>query len=247
MKKWFAYIAIFLIFYLFFVIAILPVSFVMDKIDLPSNVKISGVSGTIWHADVKQISIDDIVIENANINVQLLSLITLNPTVAITFGDALSNAPEGSLLLSGLFGAVTAEDVAITVEADLIAQQLPMLVPIHAHDYVTLNMSSYKVGQPICEQAQGQLSWQKASVTAFDEKVKLGELKADIGCEQGALTVSIDPKNNLGLTFTAYLRDSQKVTGSGYLTPGQNFPQQIRQVLPFLGNQDSQGRYRLNF
>lgn len=247
MKKWFAYIAIFLFAYVFFVITVLPVNFVLDKFTLPSNVKVSGVSGTIWQADVKQVSVDDIVIENARIDVNPLSLITLNPEVSIEFGDAVSNAPEGSLTLSGLFGAITAEDVAITVAADLIAQQLPMLVPVQAHDYVTLTMRNFIVGQPICEQAQGQLSWKKASVTALDEKVKLGELKADIGCEQGALTVTIDPKNDLGLTFTAYLRDPHQVTGSGYLTPGQEFPQQMRQILPFLGNQDSQGRYRLNF
>ena len=98
-----------------------------------------------------------------------------------------------------------------------------------------------------CIAATGTASWAKAGVVAFEQDVKLGKLNANIGCEKGALTVLISPKNDLGLTFTANLTLNGKASGNGFLKPGAKFPKELNNVLPFLGNKDRQGRYRLFF
>ena len=55
----------------------------------------------------------------------------------------------------------------------------------------------------------------------------------------------MDPNNNLGLSYRAQVKQGGRVSGSGYLTPAEKFPEQLKAALNFLGKADSQGRYRL--
>ena len=48
MKSKFAYVAIFLVLYSVFVVALAPASWLIAQVNLPSNVKVSAVEGTIW-------------------------------------------------------------------------------------------------------------------------------------------------------------------------------------------------------
>ena len=88
----------------------------------------------------------------------------------------------------------------------------------------------------------------------MEQDIKLGKLKATISCEKGSLVVQLAPKNDLGISFSAYIGvkgSAQKrkfnTSGKGYLKPGTKFPVQLKSVLPFLGNPDKEGRYRLAF
>jgi general secretion pathway protein N len=119
-------------------------------------------------------------------------------------------------------------------------------IPLIAGGNVNIKVTEFTLGKPICQRAIGNITWHKAGVTAFDQRIALGSIAAGISCQQGALALAIDPNNNLGLTFTAYVR-SRGVSGSGFLKPGEKFPSTLQSVLPFLGKVDSQGRYRLSF
>jgi general secretion pathway protein N len=120
-------------------------------------------------------------------------------------------------------------------------------IPMEAHDFIDLSIREFVMGKPICQQLSGTLLWKKAAVTALSEKVKLGRLSADLSCETGALAIAVSPKNDLGLTFTAYVHSMQKASGDGFLKPGNKFPTAMEPLLSFLGKTDNQGRYRLNF
>jgi len=252
MKKWFVYGAMFVGVYLGFVIATIPANWVMSKVSLPKELVIEKVSGSIWNSVITKMSYQQgnqvpYPIVNINVSLNVSSLVSLNPSIDITFGDALIKGPEGSFTASGFTTLLTLEDVDILLSANDIAQRLSLPMPIEAHNDITINIPSFVVGKPICESLDGSISWKKASVSALDEKVMLGALKANLGCENGALALTIDPKNDLGLSFTTYVRQNAKASGNGFLTPADKFPEQLKGLLPFLGNKDNQGRYRLSF
>ena len=247
MKKWFAYGAIFLLSYIVFLLATLPANFILTKVDLPKNIKVTGISGTVWDMSAKKVTYDKVRLQKVNVELSFWSLLTLDPELAIRFGDAVLPGPEGQLRVSSLLGDIVARDVDINVAADTIAQQLPMIVPMNAQNYVQLTMSEFQLGKPICQIAKGKVNWPKASITALDETVKLGKLSAKLSCDKGALVADIEPKNDLGLTFSAYVNGLGKVSGNGYLKPGAKFPEKIKPLLSFIGKADKQGRYRLSF
>ena len=245
MKKWFAYGAIFLSVYLFFIVALLPASIVAKSFPLPKNIKLGAISGTIWQTKITALQYEQLLLEDVRISLSPLSLFMFNPKLEVNFGNSVSKAPEGSLFIENLTGSLTITDANIFVSANDIASQMPTPIPLTAYGSVNINVDEFVVGQPVCQQLSGQINWQNAAITALDERVKLGRYQASLGCEQGAVAVNIDPKNDLGLSFTAYVRKNGQASGNGYLTPGDKFPQQLRPVLEFLGNPDKQGRYRL--
>ncbi|MFT5758251.1 MAG: general secretion pathway protein N [Alteromonadaceae bacterium] len=252
MKKWFIYGAMFVGVYLSFVIATIPAHWVIGQIKLPKGLVIESINGSIWSSTITQLTYiapnqRPYTINNVNVSLNSLSVLLLNPSADVTFGYALAKGPEGSLTISGLTDSLTLKNVDILLAANDIAQQLTLPMPIEAHDYIKINVASFVVGKPICQSLEGLISWQKASVSALDEKVKLGALKASLSCEEGALALTIDPLNDMGLSFTAYVRQNSQVSGNGFLKPADKFPEQLTGLLPFLGDKDSKGRYRLAF
>lgn len=247
MKKWFAYGAMFFSIYLLFLIATMPAAWLVSFVNLPKNIQVSELSGTVWQSNAKQVRIDDVEINNVHSELSLLSLLMFDPQINLSFGGALVSGPEGKLTASQLLEQVTITDLEVSLAANQIAKKLNLAIPVQAHNFIDVKIDEFILGSPVCQQMQGTVKWQKASVTALSQKVKLGALSADLACEKGALALTVAPKNDLGLTFTAYLRSINKATGNGFIKPGANFPEKIKPVLSFIGKPDNQGRYRLRF
>jgi len=233
--------------YFVFLVALLPVRFILSFAELPEDIKLYGVSGTLWQAKVDKVSVQGQLIEKVEIETKALSLLTFDPKIHIQFGDDLLPGPQGSLILSGLLADITIRDLSIYTNANLIAQVLPAPIPIFAHNSVSLTMDEFVMGAPVCQLANGLAQWDKAKVTALEDSVNLGALSATIGCEKGQLAVTINDDNDLGLSFKTLVGANGSVTGSGFLKPGTEFPEKMKPLLSFLGNPDNRGRYRLVF
>lgn len=250
MKKTLAAIVIFLIAYLGFLIATLPAATVVNQIKLPKNVSLYAVSGNIWHSQVEQVVVNDVSLSNVNTHLSFWSLFTLSPKLDITFGDSFSSGPEGQLELELSQEKAIVNDLSLFVKANEIAQQLTLPLPISAQGNVEVMIENVEIllqENNKCSTATGMVTWQRAGVTALEENIKLGKFNANLECENGALALLLSPKNNLGLTFSAYVRNGKRISGNGYLKPGSKFPPALESALPFLGKKDNQGRYRLSF
>lgn len=255
MKKWFAFGAIFLSAYLVFLVATLPINFVVNKIPLPKNISISGLSGTLWQGSIEQLVITHsrkkhTEVQKINFNVSFWSLLLLELKITLQFGDSFLSGPEGELTVSVNQERVTLTNVEVLISANDIAQQLTLPLPISAQGDVSISLNevSFKQISPTqCIEASGNAKWSKTGVVALDKNIKLGDLSAEIVCQDNTFTAKISPKNNLGLTFSAYVQPKGRFSGDGYLKPGVKFPAQLRAVLPFLGKKDSKDRYRLSF
>lgn len=246
MKSKFTIAAFFLAVYVFFLVAMLPANWLLAKIQLPEDVLLVDVQGSIWQTTIKQVVVDDIVIDDVKSSLSPFSLILLNPSVEVSFGNTLVNGPQGYLTVSGFFSDVNISDAVITLPADMVAAELDLAVDVIAHEQLKIDINDFTVGAPVCSELAGNLFWQNAAVTALDERVSLGSLSAKLSCDKGELVANVEPKNNLGLSYRARLKADGEFTGSGYLKPGANFPSQLREVLSFLGSADQQGRYRLS-
>lgn len=250
MKNKIALGVIFLITYLGFLIATLPTTVVLNQFSLPKNIHLSGVSGSVWDTDIKQVIIGDTSIQQLNARLSFWSLFTLAPKLAINFGDSFIAGPEGELVLVLSTEKAEINDLHVLVKANEIAQQLTLPLPISAQGDVELTLTKAEIDltkNNQCIGAKGTAHWSKAGVVALEQNIQLGKLNADIGCEDGALALILSPKNDLGLTFNAYVRQGGKISGNGFLKPGAKFPKALNDALPFLGRKDSKGRYRLSF
>ncbi|WP_343814609.1 type II secretion system protein N [Colwellia asteriadis] len=252
MKKWFALGAFFLMSYLVFIIATLPLAFVINSVKLPNHINVQGVSGTVWQGEIAQVVVNQNHIQKINTKLSFWSLFTLTPKVNIHFGNDILPGPQGELTLAISQSTLELSDVTLYVKANDIAQQLKLPLPVTAKGDAELQLSSITISLSTyeCQQAQGNVNWIRAGVIAMKQNIKLGQFAADLSCEQGKLAATVSPNNDLGLSFTALVsaqRGKIAATGQGHLKPGAKFPEQLKSALPFLGRADAQGRYRLQF
>lgn len=251
MKKWYAFTAIFLCSYTTFLVATMPLALLINNLQLPKNVSVGHVSGSIWDGQIKQIVVSNNKIENIETNVSFWSLLLFSLKIDATFGGTMLEGPEGNFTLTASSGKLLLNDVELFLSASDISSQLKFPIPVNAQGSVELTLSELALNTSdslVCEQAKGQVTWLRSGVVALDQNIKIGTLKADVGCDKGDLTAKISPKNNLGLSLTARLAlPSKKPSGQGYLKPGAKFPTGLTNALSFLGKPDGQGRYRLKF
>jgi len=247
MKKWSAFIASFLGVYLVLLIALMPAGVVFNWLTLPKNIQLGEVSGSIWQSKVSAIKVDNIVINNVEAKLAFFSLFLWDPKIDVTFGDALISGPEGKTTVSGLLSTLKLSDTKVNISADFIAQKVNLPLPIKAHNFIDVTLDEFTMGNALCSSLKGNVTWSKAAVTALDEKISLGKLSADFSCLRGDIVAELAENNDLGLSFTASVGKGFSMSGDGYLTPNNKMPNAIRQVLPFLGKADNQGRYRLRF
>jgi len=250
MKKKFAIGSIFLITYLGFLIATLPATVLLDQFKIPKQLSLSGVTGNIWNTRIEQVVIGETSIQKVNAQLSFWSLFTLTPKLSIRFGNSFIAGSEGEFELAISQEQAQISNLKLLVKANEIAQQLTLPLPMSAQGNVDISVANaaidLKKGNR-CIAAKGTAVWSKAGVVALEQNIKLGNFTADIGCENGALSLTLSPKNDLGLTFSAYVRKGGHMSGNGFLKPGAKFPKVLNDVLPFLGKKDNQGRYRLSF
>jgi len=247
MKKTIALVAIFISAYLFFVIQSLPVSAILNAAPLPKNVNLGQASGSAWNFNLSYIQIDEVVVNDVNVDMRALSLLTFDPIFDIKFGSPMAYGPEGSVTVSGLNSQLSIENLNVTLAANDIARQLPLPVPVEAKSDVTMRIQTFVLGKPVCEVLDGQVDWRAASVIAMEERVELGDLSAKLACDKGNIIATIAPDNVLGLTFEAVVSENFRTQGDGHIKPTSKTPEAITQMLPFIGKPDNQGRYRLRF
>jgi len=250
MKKKFAIGVVFLMTYLGFLVATLPATVLLNQISLPKNISLSGVSGSVWQTSIEQAVVGEVVIKKIQLELSFWSLFTLVPTVPVTFGDPLLVGPEGKLDIRLSQEEIKIDNLSLLLKANEVAQKLSLPIPVTAQGDVGITLAHAAIDitdNNKCIAADGLVTWSKAGVIALEENIKLGNLNADITCEDGALALLLSPKNDLGLTLNTYVRQNGRVSGSGFLQPGAKFPKALNSALPFLGRKDNQGRYRLSF
>lgn len=245
MKKVVGTVVSFIAVYIVFLVVTAPASLLVQWGDIPKNVHVGEVTGSIWSPKVASIDVQGVRIEQLDANLSPLSLLTLSPSVDATFGGSLSDGPSGNAELSVSGNTVTLTDTNIELPASLIAPHIQSPIPVDAFGLVnmTLNELDYQNGQ--CSVADGKVKWQRASVSALEQEIDLGDLSGALSCEEQLITLTILPDNNLGLSFKAQLTQQGRLTGTGFIKPGAKFPRQLKDALMFLGKPDNQGRYRI--
>ncbi|WOH36686.1 type II secretion system protein N [Thalassotalea fonticola] len=243
-KKYSAIGAGFIALYLIFLISSAPADKLITQVPLPKGVSLQGISGSVFSGKARTVTINKYTVNNIEWSVSLLSLLTFDPSITINFGDRLGSV-SGSMDLSNLGPEILIENAQIIVDANEIVTQLNLPIDLNAGGQIKLNVASYGMGKPVCAVANGIILWDNANVNAMDEDIDLGSLQASLSCNKGALEVTVDPKNDLGLELTANAYSMKRVTADGYLTPGDKFPHALRPVLGFIGKKDSKGRYTI--
>ena len=247
LKKIFVAAAVVIAAYLVFVIALTPASVALEQVKLPKTIKLGQVDGTIWSPSISQVNFQGINVHQVNADISPLALLLMSINADVRFGDRLNDGPKGQGNIALSQSEIKASDLTVNMAANEVAPLLPLPIPVEAFGEFQLNITALTLVDNKCQQAQGTLTWQRAAVRAMEQDIELGNFSASISCEQDKLALTLAPDNRLGLSYQVLVNLTGRMSGQGYLQPGADFPKQLKDALPFIGNPDAQGRYLLKF
>ncbi len=236
---------LFIVFTLIFVIVKIPAALVVNLLPLPKGAAYQGLEGTLWQGSVRQIQVNRQLISDVKWQFQPLRLFTGAVAYQVSFGKPrISQTISGSGLVSIGITGKKIKDATFRMAAAEVKPFLP--IPIgHLAGRVIANIKEYELGQPICQVANGEISWNKAGVD-IGGSIEFGSIDANLSCEEGKLLAQFDGQNSLGLTGQARIESSSKFGFDGFVKPSADLPAVVHQGISAVAKMDAQGRYKIN-
>lgn len=239
------------LFYFILVIANLPASQVINRLPLPSNVTLSGVSGTLWNGEMRSAMVNGIQVKDIAWKLSAGALLLGKASLDIKAGNA--RAPE-QIAFNGLVEAsllslnATAENAKLFLPTHLVLAQVPLPLPVQAGGRFYLDVSSleYAVAESHCVAIQANGGWNNASVSGAMGMIDFGRFESAITCQDKVIHIQIDPNNVLGLDVLATLSGQGQVGVKGKFKPSTSLPQEVHQAARMFGRADSQGFYHIS-
>lgn len=243
----FSKIVIGVIIYLVFLLVYLPANWLVSIAPLPNNVAISGAEGTLWQGQASLVTIDQRQIEQVSWQLSPWGLLVGKADIDFKIGNR-ATPVSGKGSISWSFSGLRANNIRFDLPDSflLAGARLPFKTQIDGD--VSLMVEILEQGKPWCEQLSGKLFLNNTNVKNQYGVYPLGKISLGLSCLDGQLKIATDETQNvLGLTGSAILGESNLVKVSAKIKPTDAQPKDLREALSFLGRQDSQGYYPINY
>ncbi|MDD1783590.1 type II secretion system protein N [Enterovibrio sp. ZSDZ35] len=224
-----------------------PASLVFRYIPPIQGLQLGTIGGTIWNGTASNVTWQGQPLGKLNWQFNLLPLFTGNADVAMRLSGVKGISARGNIGY-GLAGAY-ANNLLFSTSANVVQSFIPYPLPVSLAGQFDLTVRDYLFTKtPFCDTLQGNIAWSQGSVTSELGTVDPGLVVADLACDEGRLSIKGGSDSDaLETEFSLLLSPDQRYNMNGWFVPGNALPQSMRGALSFMGQPDSEGRYRLSF
>ncbi|MBQ4891978.1 type II secretion system protein N [Shewanella sp. MMG014] len=240
-------IVIGVVIYLAFMVAYIPANWVVGIASLPNNIKVSGVSGTLWQGHAELVSIDRRIIEQVSWDMNPWTLFIGQVNLDVNIGNR-ATAVSGQGDITWSLSGISAENLRFEAPNSFLLgnSRLPFRTKVNGD--VSLIVERLEQGEPWCEQLSGKLFLNRIDVKNQFGEYPLGNIALGLKCIDGMVQLNTDDTmNQMGIEGIASLGESNRFSVSAKIKPTPEQPEDLTQALSFLGKQDSQGYYPINY
>jgi len=233
--------------YFVFLVAYIPANWLVSIAPLPNNVVISGTEGTLWEGKAALVTVDQRQVEHVSWQLSPWGLFMGQANIDFSIGNrATPVSGKGSVTWS--LAGISGNNIRLDVPDSflLAGARLPFKTQVSGD--VSLMIEVLEQGKPWCEQLSGKLFLNNTDVKNQFGAYPVGNIALGLSCLDGQLQLATDEtQNTIGLTGTAILGEANLVKVSAKIKPTDTQPKDLRDALQFLGRQDSQGYYPINY
>ncbi|WPC73969.1 type II secretion system protein N [Vibrio porteresiae] len=242
MRKTIALVTLLIAVFVVSVIAHLPATVTLNHLPLPRQLKIDGVSGTVWHGQAEQVRWLSYDLGSVNWDMHLASLFTGKVAVSTRFGQGSEMNVRGRGVVGIGFGGVFAKSLLVSLPAAQVTSYIRQ--PVDLTGQIELTLRDYHYAAPWCSEAKGTLAWTKGAVSSPVGAVNLGQVIADVTCKDSRIDVKGNQGNQeVSSEFSATVEANRRYQAQAWFKPGSQFPKELGDLLKHLPNPDGQGRY----
>lgn len=236
-----------LVCYSVFLIVHLPAAQVIRWINLPKEVKVSGVTQTIWSGTINQLVYQGIPLQDVSWELDFLPLLWGNASLNIKAGN-MRDTEQVSLTAKLTLSANHAQSdgLQLYLPVNMVLGQLPIPLPVNASGRFKVNISELDYQQQ-CVTLSGQGQWLNAQVAGTQGPISLGNFDADLSCAKQNIKVLIKPNNSFGLDATAQITPQGQFSINGKFKPDSNLPPEVHQAAALFSRADAQGFYHIDW
>lgn len=233
--------------FLVFAIVQMPASHVLRFVDLPPNIKLGAIQGTVWNGNTAFVETPDVLLESVQWQLSPWRLLLLQLSADVKVGGTdPSSTIKGAGQVTLSLGDVAIDDLKLSFPATKAIEHVSLPIPIDADGRLHLDIEEFSQGEPLCDDLGGNVTWRQASVITPVSEIPLSRLVGDLSCREGNIALVLK-ENPVGITLDVEVAADAKMTVSGYLAPQTNTPQELIDAVKMLGQADNQGRFRFDY
>lgn len=247
MKSVFKWSALALSAYLLLLIIKLPAQQVINRLSLPPNVSLHGISGTIWQGQAIAANINGLPIQKISWSMDFLPLLLGNISADIKAGNIREQdaiAINGKLVVSG--SRLQLNNVQAYLPTNLMISLLPLPFPVKAEGRFKIDIDELDYAKS-CQILKGKGQWLNAQVAGLNQMIQLGDFTANMDCIDNNVVLDVKEPNSFGLSAKAVIPSNLKFSVQGRFKPDAKLPEEVHQAAQFFGKKDNQGYYFLKF
>lgn len=240
-------IAVLVLVFIVSLVAHMPAALVVKYLPLPPQLKISGVSGTIWQGSSSNVTWQRNSLGEVDWDVDVLPLLWANVESQVRFGRGSELGLRGKGLVGYTFGGPYAKNLIVSMPAEKLMSLANTNLPVTLGGQMELSVRHIDFADPQPESKVGTLVWNESFLGSPIGNLKLGPVIADLQYENNQWSL-VGKQNNAQLTseFSGQLNNRSGYSVKGWLKPGADFPTDLVNQLQWLGKPDNQGRFHFN-
>lgn len=233
--------------YLVFLVALFPAKVALQLAPLPPQIKVAGVSGTIWDGAAEMVSIDRRQLEQVHWQLHFLPLLTGKVSVDLNLGSR-ATAVSGKGMLSWSMSGVQAQDLRFEAPSSFLVGNARMPFRTKVEGELSLIVPELEQGKPWCEVLSGKVFLNNLQVNNQFGDYPLGNIQLALTCRNGEVVLSTDDKGNeLGVVGDVTIGVNNKLLVNARVKETAAQPADLKQALSFLGRPDKDGYYPIKY
>lgn len=237
-----------IIFIFVFVISFIiqaPVSKVLNFVNIPNNIYIEGVSGSITKGAIKTLYIDNNSFQNITWNTSILGLLKKQARFDISDPKGYSGYVNFKLVSNDSFEF---EQSKLKISLTNFLHNIKYEPPMDLSGFINVKIDEGKIAQKKCKKLKGSIDIRGLIIYTPIGEMNLGNPIAILNCRNGVVIAKIEAKNNEYLSFEGNFElnlESGLYSIRSFVKPDSNHEKDISTFLEIIGKKNSSGIYEI--
>jgi len=233
--------------YLVFLISTFPASVAINYAKsaqlLPKNIKLNGVSGSLWQGQLTTVVYQDIELDNVRWKTSLLPMFIGELELDLLIGNRRSDIKADGFLSFSSNG-LSLNDFTLKTSMETLTKVKPLPLGLTTTGKLIAKIDNFSQGQPWCQTLNGELNISNSLMKSPLGKLNVANFATTLSCPQGKLTaVTKKSKNSLGIDANVIIDKSKKYIIEATVLPPSDAEKEYINFLNFSGKRNSQGEY----